>query len=227
MSLVFHRGQRMFSTAEDDFQPQSFVCGLSTNYTDLYSRETVDMIVVVFRPFGARAFFNMPMNEFHDKSISLDDLEDKALLELKNRILDEQDDKICINLIERFFIKRLCSFDDYNYPRIVASVNTINCRPSIDIKSLADISCLSYKQFNRIFTGYVGSNPKEFVRIVRFQRALYILQNNAGISMTSLAYECGYYDQPHLVKEFKSFSGYTPTEYIAMCAPYSDYFSES
>jgi len=185
------------------------------------------MIVAVFRPFGAKIFFNTPINEFHDKSISLDDLGDKGLVELKKRILNEPDDKVCISLIERFFIKRLSSVNDYNYYRMVASINAINRSPSIAIKSLADITCLSYKQFNRIFTGYIGSNPKEFIRIVRFQLALFILQNNADISMTSLAYECGYYDQPHLVKEFKTFSGYTPTEYIAICAPYSDYFSQS
>ncbi|MEO3190464.1 AraC family transcriptional regulator, partial [Parabacteroides distasonis] len=30
----------------------------------------------------------------------------------------------------------------------------------------------------------------------------------------------------HMIKEFKLFSGYTPTEYLSLCAPYSDYFSE-
>ena len=40
-----------------------------------------------------------------------------------------------------------------------------------------------------------------------------------------LEYECGYYDQAHFIKEFKQFSGYTPTEYRTVCEPYSDFFS--
>ena len=46
------------------------------------------------------------------------------------------------------------------------------------------------------------------------------------MSFSQLAYECGFYDQSHLINEFKVFSGYTPKEYLAACAPHSDYFSQ-
>jgi len=54
---------------------------------------------------------------------------------------------------------------------------------------------------------------------------LYTLQCQPGISFAQLACECGFFDQSHMIKEFKLFSGYTPAEYLAVCAPYSDYFS--
>lgn len=81
------------------------------------------------------------------------------------------------------------------------------------------------KQFNRIFSEYVGSNPKEFTRTIRFQRALHILEKQPPISLTALAYQCGYFDQSHLIKDFKALSGYTPTEYLVACPPHTDYFS--
>jgi transcriptional regulator GlxA family with amidase domain len=84
---------------------------------------------------------------------------------------------------------------------------------------------LSYKQFKRVFAEYTGANPKDWLRTVRFQKALYTLQTQPAISLAQLACECGYYDQPHLIKEFKTFSGYTPVEYSAIYAPCSDYFS--
>ena len=68
--------------------------------------------------------------------------------------------------------------------------------------------------------------PKEFIRIVRMQRALSMLQQDATIPFVQVAYECGFSDQSHMIKEFKLFSGYTPAEYLSVCAPYSDYFSE-
>ena len=225
MTLVFHRGNRMFSSVEDDLQPRSFICGLSSKYTDLLSSDQLDMIVVVFRPFGLKAFFDAPACEFQDRCVSINDLGDKYLIELEDKLFYEQDDDICIKLIEEYLIKRLCFSSDYDYKRILASVRLINSQPLVTIGSLADVTCLSQKQFFRVFSNNVGTKPKEFIRIVRFQRALYVLQNRADISMTELAYECGYYDQPHLIKEFKYFSGYTPREYIAVCAPYSDYFS--
>lgn len=77
----------------------------------------------------------------------------------------------------------------------------------------------------RIFHEYIGLNPKEFMRVVRFHKALFILQNDPSMNFTRLTYECGYYDQSHLIREFKQFAGYTPREYMAACSPHSDYFS--
>ncbi len=225
INLIFHRGSRMFSETSNELQPQSFVGGLSTGFTELTSTGNVDMIVVVFQPFGARAFFNLPMSEFFNNCISVNDIGDIALKELEKQIQNNPDSLSSIDLIEKHFVKQLHSFDDYNYKRIVAAIEAVNNQPQIEITSLSDIACLSYKQFTRIFTEYVGAKPKEFTRIIRFQRALYILQTNPKISLTQLAFECGYYDQPHLIKEFRIFAGCTPTEFIAACNPYSDYFS--
>ncbi|PXV63584.1 AraC-like DNA-binding protein [Dysgonomonas alginatilytica] len=225
INLIFHRGSRMFSETSKELQPQSFIGGLSTEFTELTSTGNVDMIVVVFQPFGARAFFALPMSEFFNSCISVNDIGDISLKELANQIQDNTDSLSSIALIEKHFIKQLHSFDDHNYKRIVTAIEAVNNQPLININSLSDMTCLSNKQFTRIFTEYVGAKPKEFTRIIRFQRALYILQTNPQISLTQLAFECGYYDQPHLIKEFKTFSGCTPTEFMANCPPYSDYFS--
>ncbi|MDR0348489.1 MAG: helix-turn-helix domain-containing protein [Tannerella sp.] len=91
--------------------------------------------------------------------------------------------------------------------------------------NLCRTSCLSYRQFKRVFFEYAGINPKDFLRIIRFQKMLSIWQSQPQISFAHLAHDCGFYDQSHLINEFKIFAGYTPNEYIALCAPYSDYFS--
>ena len=57
------------------------------------------------------------------------------------------------------------------------------------------------------------------------QRALYTLQQDPTLLFAQVAYECGFSDQSHMIKEFKLFSGYTPAEYLSVCAPVSDYFS--
>jgi len=116
--------------------------------------------------------------------------------------------------------------DYYNLKRISVVLHQINEQAKTNISELSETACLSSKQFNRIFLDYVGATPKEFLRIVRMQRALFKVQQNPSISFAQLAYECGFSDQSHMIKEFKLFSGYTPTEYLSLCAPYSDYFSE-
>lgn len=226
MQLIFHRQERMQSSLHEDLQPQSFISGQTIGYSDLEATGKVNMIVVVFQPYGAKAFFPMPMDEFHENNVSINDIDDNYLKDLESKILEAPNNQTCINLIEQYFTKKLYAFNEYNFKRIRSTLSVINSQSNVTVSTLSDVSCLSQKQFNRIFSEYVGSNPKEFLRIIRFQRALYLLQLNPKMLLTQLAFECGYYDQPHLVKEFKSMSGYTPGEYLAICPPHSDYFSE-
>lgn len=225
VNLVFHKADRMFSSSEKSLQPQSFICGQNPDFTDLTTEGKVYMIVVVFQPYGASAFFDIPIDEFYGQCVSVNDIENKHLSELEERIQNTDNNNQCINLIEQYLIKKLYSLEDYQYKRIVSTIHLINNQTQINITNLADKACLSTKQFNRIFKQYVGTSPKEFSRIVRFQRSLYTLQIKPTTSLTDLSYHCGYYDQSHLIREFKSFSGYNPSEYLSVCAPYSDYFS--
>ena len=67
-------------------------------------------------------------------------------------------------------------------------------------------------------------NPKEYARIVRFQKSMWMLQcgnrNYADIAAAS-----GYSDQSHLIREFKSMTGHTPRSLLSICQPYSDLFT--
>ena len=226
VQLVFHRGDRMYSHTDKGEQPLAFVGGQSKGFSDIQSTGKVDMLVVLFQPHGARAFFDLPIDEFNNQNISIDSFGNKPLAQLADQMQNTPDNEAAIKLIEGFLISRLNDFDNHNYKRISEVLKSIDYTHPHDIKLLADKACLSHKQFSRIFTEYIGTTPKEFTRIVRFQRTLYILQVNPNIDQTELALDCGFYDQPHLIKEFKTFSGYTPNEYMAICNPYSDYFTQ-
>ncbi len=224
MNLIFHRGNRLLSVHDNELHPRAFLGGHEKTFADLEYSGQVDMISIVFHPTGVRAFFNLPIIITNNLRLTADDLEDKELSLLENSLTSTEDDQMCILLIEQFLLKRLTRLVEYNLNRIETAIRLINSGQT-DVAALADAACLSRKQFNRIFSEYVGSNPKEFSRTIRFQRALHILETQPKISLTALTYECGYFDQSHLIKEFKTLSGYTPTEYIATCPPHSDYFS--
>lgn len=99
-----------------------------------------------------------------------------------------------------------------------AVFHEINLRPQINISHLSETACLSSKQFGRIFADYVGTTPKEFIRIIRMQRALSMLQQDATIPFVQVAYECGFSDQSHMIKEFKLFP-VIPLRSIFLYAP--------
>lgn len=224
MSMIFHRGERLLSVHENTLHPRSFLNGQEKTFADLQYDGQVNMISVVFRPVGVSAFFNLPINKVAGLRLTAGDMEDKELLELENSLTSTENDTLCILLIEQFLLKRLTHIAEHNLKRIETTVRLINSG-EMDISRLAEAACLSTRQFSRIFSEYIGTNPKDFTQTVRFQRALDILENDRQTSLTTLAYRCGYFDQSHMIKEFKALSGYTPGQYLAACPPHSDYFS--
>lgn len=224
MNLIFHRGNRLLSIHDNELHPRAFLSGHEKTFADLQYIGQVDMISVVFRPVGVKAFFDLPMNKINNLRVTAADLEDKKLAALEHSLTNTEDDQLCIFLIEQFLLKRLSCLAEYNLKRIETTIRLINSGQT-DVALLADAACLSTKQFQRVFSEYVGANPKEFSRTIRFQRALHILETIPHISFTTLACECGYFDQSHMIKEFKLLSGYSPGEYLDACPPHSDYFN--
>jgi AraC-like DNA-binding protein len=60
----------------------------------------------------------------------------------------------------------------------------------------------------------VGVSPKQYLKIMRFQKAISAIENNVSIQWSQIALESGYFDQAHFIHDFKHFSGFTPNEYI-------------
>ncbi len=227
VQLVFHKGKQLLCLNESVLQPRSFICGQSVGFSDVVSRGEINMITVVFQPHAAKALLHIPLCLFRGQNISVEEIGDVELTDLSKKVADTPDNESCLRLIEDFFLHRLHALlSDYNLNRMLMALGEINRQPQITISRLADVTCLSNKQFGRIFADYVGAAPKEFLRIVRMQRALSMLQQDVTLPLAQVAYECGFFDQSHMIKEFKLFSGYTPTEYLSICFPYSDYFSE-
>lgn len=223
VALVFHKGNNIFSSLHNGIQPHSYLSGQSIVYSDImYSH--LDMIIVVFQPIGCKAFFSYPINEFTGRNVCVDLLSDIALIELEQKINETSDNYKCIYLIEEYLLKKLCKTDFYNYQRMQTIISTIN-KGEWDITTLTQTACLGYKQFKRVFTEYTGLNPKDFLQITRFKKAFHLIQLNSQINISRLAYDCAYYDKSHLIKEFRTFTGYTPKELIAVCDIYVEYLS--
>lgn len=81
------------------------------------------------------------------------------------------------------------------------------------IEELADACHTSVRQLQRTFQRVVGVSPKVFARTLRFEQAQRRLMFDPEADLTQLAYRCGYFDQAHFIKEFRSFTGKTPSEY--------------
>jgi len=223
IQLIFYRSGHMWSLTDKTFQPRAFLGGQYNLYTDIEAAGSLSMIVIVFRPLGVKSFFDFPLSDIAQSVLSIEDMPDPIWKELEERLFEIVQPEQIISMIEYYLTRKLFSDSDYNLKRLSAAVTLVSQQSDRKVSDMAAESCLSVKQFKRLFTQYVGLQPKEFIRIMRFQRALYYMEHFPSMSFSQIAFECGYYDASHLVKEFKQLSGYTPTDFSSL-SPHSDYF---
>lgn len=223
VQMVFHRNEQLSIQRGNTMHPQSFVGGQAMTYYDVSSTGNLNMIGVVLQPYAAQFLLHQPAHLFLGQKVSIDDTSDIELMEL-SKIINHYDYNICIQMIEDFLAKRLQNIPLYEQKRWKAVQHEINISPLADIASLSDFACLSERQFRRTFNDNFGITPKQFLRTVRIQRALHIMEHQPNITFAQLAYECAFTDQSHMIKEFKLFSGYSPKEYLKIYTPVSEYF---
>lgn len=85
----------------------------------------------------------------------------------------------------------------------------------ITMGQLEDETNYSACYLRRIFKSYHGISPKQFAQYIRFQNLLQQAENEQ-IRYEQVALECGYYDEPHMMKEFKKYAGITLDQYHKM-----------
>jgi transcriptional regulator GlxA family with amidase domain len=81
------------------------------------------------------------------------------------------------------------------------------------VDDYADLAGLSPRQLRRLFRLELGIGPKRYIRIVRLRRLLSTAR--ANVSWADLAIEAGFYDQAHLISDFKELLNATPDAFLA------------
>ncbi len=227
--LIFHKRTPLYIPELAVTQDRLTVSGQVNFSSHLRASGETEMIVTVFRPQAISAFLHVPASVFYNQEVSGYSLENKSLNGLAARIFGIGDNEVCIRHIENWLLSQLAASPAgiiYNTKRMDAAIKQIFAVPQTSVNELSSISCLSRKQFGRLFNSYVGINPKEYACIVRFHKALSQIQLHSGkISMAQIACTSGYSDQSHLIREFRRFCGHTPLSLYGFDEPCSGLFS--
>lgn len=228
--IIFHRKTPLSVWELGIRQSELTVSGQVNFPACLWSEEEVEMIVVVFQPYAMGLFLDIPMSLLYNQEISGYDLESVRLNELAAHVFGRMRDDDCISLIERWLLAQLVNLrsgrDVLNVRRMHAVLGEMFKKTHVTVGELSSSACLGKKQLERVFNCVVGMNPKEYMKIVRFQKALRFMQVGFGdMNWAQLSYCCGYADQSHFIREFKKYSGLTPAAMLKGGQPYSDLFT--
>ncbi|MEZ2334866.1 DUF6597 domain-containing transcriptional factor [Mucilaginibacter sp. RCC_168] len=182
------------------------------------------MFGVRFFPHTAACFFNEPIEEFNDQVIDFKDIAGKEAVWLHSKLWEAKSIDRRIELIEKFLLQKL-SLSRNKYTRL-ALVNSIMHDLNQDnffenMNSVASRYGISSRYLQKIFLNYSGLTPNLFSKIARFQKSIHLVAGKDS-SLTAIAHQCGYFDQSHFIKDFKFFTGSTPSQFSPESS--SDFF---
>jgi AraC-like DNA-binding protein len=189
--------------------PSAFVTG---SHTASYVSEMAaaqPAMAVHFRPGGAYPFLGIPLNDLENGYVGLDDIWGCAAVELHERLIEAPTAAARFGILEDFLLSQPWS-SVRRHPAVAAALDAIEANPSIRMADLRDLVGMTTKRLIALFRAEVGLSPKAYARIRRLQASLRSLGSMSG---ARVAAEVGYFDQAHFVREFRSFTGMTPTEY--------------
>ena len=190
------------------------VIGTMTRALTVATSGPVDLLGVRFRPGGFFGFFALDATELTDARVDLTNFWGQLAQEAWHR-LGEATSASRIEILQEVLSARMNGriHTDPFIHHCVARIETA-CG-SLRIGDLAKSTGLSTRQLERKFAQRLGISPKTFARVVRFKGLEEATARRDPPDWARLAGDFGFADQSHLVREFKAFSGLTPTDYMA------------
>lgn len=225
VQLMFHYKNPFVVYHPDNLitkQPRSIISGLSNSYSDVSTHGEAGVIFVSFYAVGACHFFNFPLSEIENQSINLTDIFSSEIKQVEEILYLKKSIKEKIFVVEDFLLKRYSPIPLYDSLLIQNGVEFImHYKGQISAVSLSEKLSITTKSLERKFSQYLGKNPKQFIKLIRFREILQDFSINKNISLTEYAYRNGYFDQSHFIRDFKTYSGYTPKEFTVKYPQYN------
>lgn len=156
-------------------------------------------------PVGLRVLSAVPPRELVDDAADANE----ALGERTTACLDGSDPVDILDRLERQMLR--LRRDDSELDRLVLAAEQ-SIRAGHRLDAVASALGVDRRRLVPAFRDRVGLPPKQYQRLLRFQRAVRAMRVPAPPSLAEVAACCGYADQAHLSREFKEFSGLTPRQ---------------
>lgn len=210
-----HERTRTFAGCDPDTSTMlcgPVVCGPYSTPFLIDAAEPGRTLGVHFKPGGATRLLPVPVRELENLQVEFEAITPALSRELQELVgAAKGDDRRLLQTVEAWLTGLIrCRRRDV----VVSSVNRLLRESRPDVGTLVDDSGLSHRRFNELFREEVGVSAKRFSRIARFQQALRYIEHHDGFDWVEVALDCRFYDQAHLIHEFRRHGNMTPAQYL-------------
>jgi AraC-like DNA-binding protein len=217
MALVVHLTGRHLSFFHGDNRQSVRVPLLAGPFSKSFLVDRSEFTAVLgvrFKPGAGRVFFPVPPHELHNIDVALGDLDPREAVRLMDELLSAGTLAARFRVLERYLAGKIPSGLP-PHPAVEHAIREFQKTPGV--RAIADVQSetgFSHTRFNQIFREHVGLTPKLFCRILRFQTVLRQIEIGHPVNWAGVAAGCGYFDQAHLIHDFRAFAGITPVAYV-------------
>lgn len=190
--------------------PGGFVAGLDDRFAITSYRGEQSGVQLNLTPIGARVLFDLPMTELARRVVPLQEVLPEAI-DLAAQLHDDPDWDSRFDRVEQMLARRLRSVDPRTRAVSWAFDAIVRSSGDASIDTLAKQLGYSHKHVIAMFRDGIGLAPKVVARLVRFEALTTAVRSRPDATWAELAFELGFTDQAHLVREVKRFSGLTPS----------------
>ncbi|MCG8481944.1 MAG: helix-turn-helix transcriptional regulator [Clostridia bacterium] len=193
-----------------------YIAGFSQKAFKEHFLSSPDIFGIRFLPGQINRFFKLPFEEIYKGPIRFNRIMEKEFFEIEAQLFSASSFSDRIMVIERYLEKQLLKNEfNVNHNLLNAIHKILKSKGKIKTEDLSDELLLSNRYIRKLFKDQLGITPKELSKIIRFQNTYKSLLQLPNYKHIDIAIDNGYFDQAHLIKEFKDYSGKTPKQFIA------------
>lgn len=215
--LILNYGSAIYHTDSGQpavRRPSTLLAGGFRKQFSLHYTGAIHMVGVVFNPAYQTMLMNDRMDIYSASLVNAESIFGNTLKTMADLLPALSNTEHLREYIENYFMKFFTGQrDPMHTENLRAAIEIIQrSKGSIDLPALSSRVCMSTRNFRRVFTESIGMSPKEYIRIIRSKNILHLTRK--GQSTDAMAFELGYCDSSHLIRDFKEISGVTPRMYI-------------
>ncbi len=191
---------------------ESFVMGFCRKYTEFGIGKAFDYLGIRFLPSAFPLLFGVDAKSLSNQSQELNKILPKTAEFISKNIHQHQDFEVISKTLHAFIEAEIANRNFDFDGRFFKALKLI-FEKSGTLETEQELNTgLSPRQLRRIFNYYIGTTPKSFSKVVRFQCILNAKPSIRSLKNNKLFYDVGFYDQAHFIKDFKTFYGVTPMQ---------------
>jgi AraC-like DNA-binding protein len=193
--------------------PNTIVSGLQKRTRMVEHAPGSSLVIVRFTEVGAPAILHDRADLLYNRTVPLDDVLPRQQIDhIQSILAGTREISQQILPVELFLTDRIRARDAIS-PQIEAAAAMIRrSQGRASITAIARHAAMSQSTLERHFRAAVGATPKKLSRLARLQHVCRLW--DTGKSLTEIAFEAGYCDQPHMVRDFRLFTGVSPEEFF-------------